>query len=320
MARAVVIGGSGHVGTYLVPRLVEAGFEVVNVSRGERKPYTPHAAWKEVRTVVADRDGGGKGGTFGQRIRELKPDIVVDMICFTLDSARHLVEALRRARPALPPRRHDLGAWAERRGADDRDGAAPAVRRIRRRQGGDRGLSPRRGAAERLSGDDRPSRPHCRPRLGAAQPGRPLQPAGLHHARPRRGAGAAEFRPRDRPPRPRRRCRADVHARDRRLERLGRRGLPHGLAAGAEPPRLRRGAWPHGSARRRASLPAVAGVEGAAERGRGDGDLGAHLPQPQLEHRQGRTPARLPAALHLARGRAGGGDLARRAGHRQTTP
>ena len=29
--RVVIIGGSGHVGTYLAPRLVEAGHEVVNV-------------------------------------------------------------------------------------------------------------------------------------------------------------------------------------------------------------------------------------------------------------------------------------------------
>jgi uncharacterized protein YbjT (DUF2867 family) len=31
--RIVIIGGTGHVGTYLVPRLVEAGHEVVCVSR-----------------------------------------------------------------------------------------------------------------------------------------------------------------------------------------------------------------------------------------------------------------------------------------------
>ena len=30
MTRVVVIGGSGHVGTYLVPRLVEAGFATTN--------------------------------------------------------------------------------------------------------------------------------------------------------------------------------------------------------------------------------------------------------------------------------------------------
>ena len=56
MSRVVVIGGSGHVGTYLVPRLVSAGFEVVSVSRGQRAPYQPHGAWKFVRTVTLDRE------------------------------------------------------------------------------------------------------------------------------------------------------------------------------------------------------------------------------------------------------------------------
>src|SRR6185503_6192706 len=94
MSRAVIIGGSGHVGTYLVPRLVEAGFEVVNVSRGQREAYTPHAAWKDVRTITLDREAEEKAGEFGPKIRALKPDIVLDMICFTLPSARHLTEAL----------------------------------------------------------------------------------------------------------------------------------------------------------------------------------------------------------------------------------
>lgn len=93
--RIVIIGGSGHVGTYLVPRLVAAGHEVVNLSRGQREPYQPHAAWKLVEQVKIDRDAEEKAGTFGQRVRELNPDVVIDMICFTLDSAQHLVDALR---------------------------------------------------------------------------------------------------------------------------------------------------------------------------------------------------------------------------------
>lgn len=95
MTRAVVIGGSGHVGTYLVPRLVEAGFEVINVARGARQPYTPNGAWTQVKTVKADREADEKAGTFGKTIRNLKGDIVIDMICFKLESARQLVEALR---------------------------------------------------------------------------------------------------------------------------------------------------------------------------------------------------------------------------------
>jgi nucleoside-diphosphate-sugar epimerase len=30
--RVVVVGGSGHIGTFLIPRLVRAGFDVVNIS------------------------------------------------------------------------------------------------------------------------------------------------------------------------------------------------------------------------------------------------------------------------------------------------
>ncbi|UFU06425.1 NAD-dependent epimerase/dehydratase family protein [Ruania halotolerans] len=95
MSRIVVIGGSGHVGTYLVPRLVEAGHQVVNVSRGAAAPYTAHAAWDRVERVVLDRDAAEQEGAFGAAIAALEPDVVVDLICFTLDSARELVEALR---------------------------------------------------------------------------------------------------------------------------------------------------------------------------------------------------------------------------------
>jgi len=93
--RIIIIGGKGHVGTYLVPRLVELGHEVINVSRGTQNPYQPHAAWQQVRDVHIDRTSAESDGSFGVRIRDLKPDVVIDMICFTLDSCRHLVDALR---------------------------------------------------------------------------------------------------------------------------------------------------------------------------------------------------------------------------------
>ena len=93
--RVVVIGGTGHVGTYLVPRLVARGHEVIVVSRGQREPYQPHAAWQAVQEVVIDRAAAEAQGDFGSQIRDLAPDVVIDMICFDLDSARHLVNALR---------------------------------------------------------------------------------------------------------------------------------------------------------------------------------------------------------------------------------
>lgn len=93
--RVVVIGATGHVGTYLIPRLVEAGHEVIALSRGQRAPYQPHAAWQRVQQISIDREAEEAAGTFGARIRDLQADVVIDMICFTLASAQHLVEALR---------------------------------------------------------------------------------------------------------------------------------------------------------------------------------------------------------------------------------
>lgn len=93
--RIVVIGGTGHVGTCLTPRLVEAGHEVVVVSRGQRLPYQPHSAWSRVEMVTLDREALEREGTFGAAIRSLRPEAVVDMLCFNEASARSLVEALR---------------------------------------------------------------------------------------------------------------------------------------------------------------------------------------------------------------------------------
>ncbi len=93
--RVIVIGGTGHVGTYLVPRLVAVGHAVTVVTRNQSKPYQASAAWDNVQRVTIDRDAAEKAGDFGQRIRALEPDVVIDMICFTQASAQHLVEALR---------------------------------------------------------------------------------------------------------------------------------------------------------------------------------------------------------------------------------
>jgi len=101
MSRIVVIGATGHVGTYLVPRLVRAGHEVVALSRGEREPYVPAPEWRAVERVAADREAEDAAGTFGERIAAMEPDAVVDMVCFTPDSAGRLLDALRPTRPLL---------------------------------------------------------------------------------------------------------------------------------------------------------------------------------------------------------------------------
>jgi len=95
MSRIIVIGGSGHVGSYLIPALVARGHDVVNVSRGKAKPYRPHYAWDEIENVSLDRTAEENAGQFGKKIADLRSDIVVDMIAFDLSSTQQIVEALR---------------------------------------------------------------------------------------------------------------------------------------------------------------------------------------------------------------------------------
>jgi len=93
--RVVVIGATGHVGGYLVPRLVRAGHEVVALSRGRQRLYREDPAWEAVRRVTVDRDAEDAAGGFGARVAALRPDAVVDMVCFTPGSAEQLLDALR---------------------------------------------------------------------------------------------------------------------------------------------------------------------------------------------------------------------------------
>jgi len=93
--RTVIIGATGHIGTWLVPRLVNEGHDVVAVSRGERRPYHDSPEWQSVEHVTLDRAVAEHDGSFGPTIAALCGDAVVDLICFDLDSATHLVNALR---------------------------------------------------------------------------------------------------------------------------------------------------------------------------------------------------------------------------------
>jgi nucleoside-diphosphate-sugar epimerase len=92
--KIVVIGGTGHIGTYLIPRLVVSGHSVTVVSRGLQQPYQPHPAWQGVERLNLDRVVEEKSGEFGEVIRNLHPEVVMDMTCFNLSSAKQLVEAL----------------------------------------------------------------------------------------------------------------------------------------------------------------------------------------------------------------------------------
>lgn len=93
--RVVIIGGTGHIGSFLTPRLVEAGHALTCVSRGMKQPYQVHHAWKAVTLLELDRTAEENAGTFGERIASLDAEVVIDLTCYRLESAKELVETLR---------------------------------------------------------------------------------------------------------------------------------------------------------------------------------------------------------------------------------
>lgn len=79
--RIVVIGGSGgRSGRILIPRLVEAGYEVMVVTREQRRAISRITRGTPSSVSAIDRAAEEARGEFGMRIRALSPDVVIDMI------------------------------------------------------------------------------------------------------------------------------------------------------------------------------------------------------------------------------------------------
>lgn len=94
--RVAIIGGTGHIGSFLTPRLFDAGHKVICISRGIKEPYQQHPAWRGIERVEIDRAQEEAAGTFGERIAKLDAEVVIDLTCYHLESAQQLVDGLRR--------------------------------------------------------------------------------------------------------------------------------------------------------------------------------------------------------------------------------
>ncbi|MCC5890174.1 MAG: NAD-dependent epimerase/dehydratase family protein, partial [Alkalibacterium sp.] len=90
--KVVVIGGSGHIGSYLIPMLVRENHQVTMVSRGKSKPYVRDWAWDKAELVSMDRS---KDPDFVEKIAEMNADVVIDLICFKLEEVKEMVAALK---------------------------------------------------------------------------------------------------------------------------------------------------------------------------------------------------------------------------------
>jgi nucleoside-diphosphate-sugar epimerase len=92
--RVTIIGGTGHIGSYLTPMLFEAGHSVTCVCRMSREPYREHPCWQSIAYLKLDRAVEEQAGTFGDWISGLDAEAVIDLTCYTRASAEQLVCAL----------------------------------------------------------------------------------------------------------------------------------------------------------------------------------------------------------------------------------
>lgn len=116
--RVLLLGGSRFMGRYALEALLEGGHEVVVLNRGTR-PAPDH---DRVTVIVADRNDPAAMS----RVRDAKPDAVLDFSSYTPTQARHLVDvlpdvdrfvfistgAVYRPGPVLPwPETSPMGPW-----------------------------------------------------------------------------------------------------------------------------------------------------------------------------------------------------------------
>lgn len=91
--KITIIGGTGHIGTFLCPMLAEQGHDVVCITRGASRPYTDNEAWNKVTMLQLDRHALDKN-EFASEIAILDSDVVIDLICFTREDVEAMAMAL----------------------------------------------------------------------------------------------------------------------------------------------------------------------------------------------------------------------------------
>ncbi|WP_195533028.1 NAD-dependent epimerase/dehydratase family protein [Bacteroides finegoldii] len=92
--KITIIGGTGHIGTFLCPMLASEGHEVICVSRGANNLYHKIESAEKVRMLHLDRNVMAND-EFARQIASLESDVVIDLINFKIGNAKAMVEALR---------------------------------------------------------------------------------------------------------------------------------------------------------------------------------------------------------------------------------
>ncbi len=90
--KVVVIGGSGHVGSYLVKELVKEGYEVISIMRGNKTPYGYEKnIWDKVTVVNMSREELCNTDF----IEKVDAQIICDLIAFDLDGVKKIVSKIK---------------------------------------------------------------------------------------------------------------------------------------------------------------------------------------------------------------------------------
>ena len=158
------------------------------MARNPAPQYTDHRlAWGAVEWIVADRAAEERDGSWRRRMEAIEADVVMDLICYTPEQNRLMVEAFEGRIQPLHPLRHHLGLRASRSHCRTRESD-------RRRPISDYGRQKAEIEADLidpLPGDGlprhhHPPRPHLRPQVAAHRPpGHPQRRRGLRQAGPR---------------------------------------------------------------------------------------------------------------------------------------
>lgn len=89
--KILVLGATGHIGSYLINNLVNRGFEVFAVFRGNKKPYVYDAdVWQKVRTYTYSREDF----LATDIIRTEKFDVVCDLISYSVEDVKAVTDKL----------------------------------------------------------------------------------------------------------------------------------------------------------------------------------------------------------------------------------
>jgi len=106
--RVLIIGGTGHIGRYLVRHFVQQKAEVIVIARGLTSLGQPGedsgntTYWENVRLLSLDRDQAeNKVVSGGQTewqvmLGEIAAEVVIDLVAFRVESTRQTIAAIRR--------------------------------------------------------------------------------------------------------------------------------------------------------------------------------------------------------------------------------